>query len=322
MCVVITSLKTDAFMAVVAHIDMLDGEDEPSKRSKKRVLKEAVAILNENKVQGCVSYNSDPKKSIPRKAEDLRSNASAGHTTKFSGSTWYQILSRERKGPSGGVTQKCELHGRNLCAPKFEDGTFEETSTQEDCSRKAVWNLARKLYKRNDKEKTTFYFLVEVKAAPVLITENPEDRMFAVDSGASLHMLSKKDLSSDEMDSLRRSKNTTTLVTANGEVQTNEEAQENDHDLDLFVTVQLLDEMTAVLSLGKFCSEHGYSYEWINGQEPHLTKDGNTITCKTDNCVPLVVPGLSSSSSNSSSSTSRQNDQSNYSGESGYHQIQ
>ena len=34
-------------------------------------------------------------------------------------------------------------------------------------------------------------------------------------------------------------------------VQTNEEAQENDHDLDLFVTVQLLDEMTAVLSVGK-----------------------------------------------------------------------
>ena len=41
--------------------------------------------------------------------------------------------------------------------------------------------------------------------------------MFAVDSGASLHMLSKKDLSSDEMDSLRWSKNHTTVVTANGE---------------------------------------------------------------------------------------------------------
>ena len=100
-------------------------------------------------------------------------------------------------------------------------------------------------------------------------------------------------------------------------MQTNEEAQENDHDLDLFVTVQFLDEMTAVLSLGKFFSEHGYSYEWINGQEPHLTKDGNTITRRTYNCVPLVVPGLSTSSSNRSSSTSRQNDQSNYSGESG-----
>ena len=31
-----TSLKSDAFMAIVAHTDMLDGEDKPSKRSKKR----------------------------------------------------------------------------------------------------------------------------------------------------------------------------------------------------------------------------------------------------------------------------------------------
>ena len=43
--------------------------------------------------------------------------------------------------------------------------------------------------------------------------------MFVVDSGASMHILSKKDLSSDEIDTLRRSR---TVVTANGEVKTNE----------------------------------------------------------------------------------------------------
>ena len=73
---------------------------------------------------------------------------------------------------------------------------------------------------------------MEPKAAPVLISKNPEDRMFVVDSGASMHMLSKKDLSSDEMDTLRRSRNPTTVVTANGEVQTNEGAQIYVHDLD------------------------------------------------------------------------------------------
>ena len=80
-----------------------------------------------------------------------------------------------------------------------------------------------------------------------------------------MHMLSKKDLSSDEMDTLRRSRNPTRAVTANGEVQTNEEAQVYVHDLDLFVTVQLFEEMPAVLSLGKLCSGHGCSYEWKNG---------------------------------------------------------
>ena len=64
------------------------------------------------------------------------------------------------------------------------------------------------------------------------------------------------------MDTVKRSRNPTTVVTANGEVQTNEEAQVYVHDLDLFVTVQLLEETPAVISLGMLCSEHGCSYEW------------------------------------------------------------
>ena len=49
--------------------------------------------------------------------------------------------------------------------------------------------------------------------------------------------------------------------------------------------------------------KNGYSYEWINGQEPHLSKDGIRIICNTENFVPIVVPGLSSSSSGSSSTS-------------------
>ena len=88
-----------------------------------------------------------------------------------------------------------------------------------------------------------------------------------------MHMLSRKDLSSGELKILRTSRNPTT-VTAHGEVQTNEEAQENVHDLDLFVTVQMLDDTLAVLSSGKLCEEHGYTFEWASGRTPHLTKDG------------------------------------------------
>ena len=102
-------------------------------------------------------------------------------------------------------------------------------------------------------------------------------------------MLSKKDLSSDEMDTLQRSRNPSTVITANGEVQTNEEAHVCVHDLDLFVTVQLLD-TPAFLSLGKLCDEHGYTYEWVSGKQPRLTKQGRTILGKTDNFVPMVVP--------------------------------
>ena len=83
-----------------------------------------------------------------------------------------------------------------------------------------------------------------------------------------MQMLSKKDLSSGELDTLKRFRIPTTAVTANGVVQTNEEAQVYVHDL----PVQLLEDTPAVLSLGKLCKDHGYTYEWPSGREPRLTK--------------------------------------------------
>ena len=72
-------------------------------------------------------------------------------------------------------------------------------------------------------------------------------------------------------------------------------------ELDLFLTMKVLDNTPTVLSLGKLCDENGYSSEWINGQKTHLIQDGIRIICNTENFVPIVIPGLSSSSSASSS---------------------
>ena len=72
-------------------------------------------------------------------------------------------------------------------------------------------------------------------------------------------------------------------------------------ELDIFLTLKILKNTPAVLSLGKLCDENGYSYEWINGRKPHLIKDGIRRICNTENFVPIVGPGLSSSSSASSS---------------------
>ena len=69
--------------------------------------------------------------------------------------------------------------------------------------------------------------------------------------------------------------------------------------------MKVLEDTPAVSSLGKLCDKYGYSHEWINGQKPHLIKNGIRIQCNTENFVPIVVPGLSTSSSSSlSSSTS------------------
>ena len=119
-----------------------------------------------------------------------------------------------------------------------------------------------------------------------------------------MHMISKKDLSNAEMDTLTKSCSPTIVITANGEVQTHEETIVYVKELDIFLTMKVLENTPAVLSLGKLCDENVYSYEWINGQKPHLIKDGIRIICNTENFVPIVVSGLSSSSS-ASSSTSR-----------------
>ena len=114
-----------------------------------------------------------------------------------------------------------------------------------------------------------------------------------------MHMISKKDLSNAEMETLTNSCSPTIVITANGEVQTHEEAIVYVKELDTFLTKKVLENTPAVLSLGKLCDENGYPHEWINGQKPHLIKDGIRIICNTENFVPIVVPGLSSSSSGS-----------------------
>ena len=123
-------------------------------------------------------------------------------------------------------------------------------------------------------------------------TINPEKREFVADSGASMHMVSKKDLNKAELETVRISTNPIMVVTANGEVPAKEEAAVYVRELDLFVTLMLLENTPAVLSLGKLCEEFGYSYHWTNGQKPHLIKIGKKFHRDTPNHVPLVVLGF------------------------------
>ena len=124
-----------------------------------------------------------------------------------------------------------------------------------------------------------------------------------MDSGASMHMISKKDLNSAELETVTTSRSSMTVITANGEVQTNEEGTVYVKELGVFLTMKVLEDAPAVLSLGKLCDENGYSYELINVPKPHLIKNGIRIHCNPENFVPIVVPGLSASSSSSLSTS-------------------
>ena len=141
-------------------------------------------------------------------------------------------------------------HWRNPNAPKFEDRSQEETEWQEQGAPEAAWRLAKRILKLKEKNKTALLSPSENRCLPASTLE-PEEREFVVDSGTSMHMISKKDLNSAELETMTTSRCATTVITANGEVQTYEEATVHVKELDIFLTMKVLEDTPAVLSLGK-----------------------------------------------------------------------
>ena len=304
-------------------------DEQPTKRSKKDDDKSAVAMLKKDdwhdrtgqpvvcrdtrhaqghgpvvcsssstRQLGCVFHDMTPPKSILRKSTDLRKPIQRVNFTK--------AIARQTKirdqNPSLGYICPGEPHQRSPNAPKFEDRSQEETEWQEQGAREAAWKLAKSVFKLKEQERAIFLSPLENRCLPASNLKT-EEREFVVDSSASMHMISKKDLSDAEMDTLTKSCSLTIVITATEEVQTHEEATVYVKELDIFLTMKVLENTPAVLSLGKLCDENGYSYEWIRGQEPHLIKNGIRIPCNAENFVPIVVPGLSSSSSRFSSTS-------------------
>ena len=276
-----------------------DRSGQPDKKGDKKLeRKSSQRRLSDARQLGCVFQDMTPPKSILRKSTDMPkpiqrvkfTKAIAGHT---------KIRDQN---PSLGYICPGEPHQRSPNAPKFEERSQEEREWQERCARGGAWRLAKSVFKLKEHERATFFSPSESRCLPAS-TLKPEEREFVVHSGASMHMISKKDLSKAEMDTLTKSCSPTIVITANGEVQTHEEAIVYVKELDIFLTMKVFENTPAVLSLGKLCDENGCSYEWINGQKPHLIKNGIRIICNTENFVPIVVPGLSSSSSGSSSTS-------------------
>ena len=90
-----------------------------------------------------------------------------------------------------------------------------------------------------------------------------------------MHMVSKKDLNSAELETMRTSRS-----------PDHEDIEESDdggdgqrrgankrRSDDLFVKVTLLEETPAVFSLAKLCEDHGYTYHWTSGQKTHISPE-------------------------------------------------
>ena len=283
-------LCNSSFGSMVS-LDYVTPDTKLGQNSSKRQFSDARQL-------GCVFQDMKPPKSILRKGTDMPRPI---QRVKFTKAIARHTKIRDQN-PSLDYICPGEPHERSPNAPKFEDRSQEETEWQEQGAREAAWKLAKSVLKLKEHQRATFFSPSENRCLPAS-TLKPEEREFVVDSGASMHMISKKNLSDAEMDTLTKLCSPTIVMTANGEVQTHEEAIVYVKELGIFLTMKVIENTPAVLSLGKLCDENGYFYEWYTGQKPHIIKKGIRIPCNTQNFVPIAVPGLSSSSSASSSSS-------------------
>ena len=103
---------------------------------------------------------------------------------------------------------------------KCEDRSQEETERQQRCTRGAC-RLARNFYKFKKKGQGCILFANRrVDYAGRIHQKTRKKESLWKIPGASMHMVSERDLNSAELETMRISKNMTSVMTANGEVQT------------------------------------------------------------------------------------------------------
>ena len=168
---------------------------------------------------GCVFQDMKPQKSTLWKSSDMQKPV---QRVKFTKAIARHTKIRDQN-PSLGYICPGEPHQRNPNAPKFEDRSQEETERQKRCALDAAWKFANNILKLKEKDKTAFFSPSKNRCLLAPSNLKPEERDFVVDSGASMQMISKKDLNSADLETVTTSRSATAVMTANGEVQTNED---------------------------------------------------------------------------------------------------
>ena len=165
-----------------------DRSGKPGKRSDKKLGQNSSKRQSSDARQlGCVFQDMTPPKSILRKCTDMPRPI---QRVKFTKAIARHTKIRDQN-PSLGYICPGEPHERSPNAPKFEDRSQEETEWQEQGAREAAWKLAKSVLKLKEHERATFFSPSENRCLPAS-TLKPEEREFVVDSGASMHMISKK----------------------------------------------------------------------------------------------------------------------------------
>ena len=208
--------------------------------------------------------NIQTKKS--RKGDD-KSAGAISKRVRFTRAALRQATIREKEGPSLEKTQVKIPHQRSPYAMKYEDRSPEETARQERCARGDAWRT--KLH----------CIRLPIGGFCRPQTRRKESLWWTPEQACRLS--AGKTLALPNWKTVTISESPASLVTANGEVLTKGEATVYVRELDLVVTVTLLEDTPAVLSFGKLCENHDKTYHWTSGQKPHPINNGRKINCNT-----------------------------------------
>ena len=238
--------------------------------------KGSVALLKEFFQLGCASQDSHPRKSILRKAGTIGIEA----RRQILQSTWHQTEIRERKGPSRGIAQKREPPERSPCASKFEERSREITLQQEGCARKAAWDLAKSIYKLKKCWQSFLllsYWSQGNAGAHLKITTGKRVRgwfrTFNAHAAQNGFELRWNGHSAEIQNPYRGGDGKLWSANKRGSTCV---CSRSWPLRDCAMTRRY----ACILSLEKLCEEHGYSYEWVSGQQPRLTKKGRKLGAK------------------------------------------
>ena len=170
---------------------------------------------------GCVLQDSDALVSQGRKSQGnpMHKVLEPIQRVRFTESTLRHASIQEKKGPSCGKNVKLP-HQRSPYAVKL----WGQISRR-DWTTAAMWpkqglGSCSNIFTLREKDKIAFYSPSEEWVPPVTSTKESGEREFVVDSRASMHMVNEKDIHFAELETMRTSRSPTTVMTANGEVQT------------------------------------------------------------------------------------------------------
>ena len=175
---------------VVNHVKGHDRSGRPDEKCDHELKRGPTGRRSSNARQlGCVFQDMKPPKPILRKCTNMQRPI---QHVKFTKAIARHTEIRDQN-PSPGYLCPGKPHQRSPNAPKFEDRSQEETEWQEQGAREAAWKLAKSVLDLKERDRATFFSPSENRCLPASNLKL-EEREVVVDSGASMHMISKKGL--------------------------------------------------------------------------------------------------------------------------------